>query len=114
MCKAWLGVESGLTQFIADMGPAYQSGLQLDRRDNDGPYSPANCRWVTVEQNSRNKRSNRIIEFAGQRRCVAEWAQLLNVNRATLGYRLSRGWPVPRALTEGVAPERLAELGLAE
>lgn len=35
----------------------YRQGLQLDRRDNDGAYSPDNCRWVTQQENLRNKRS---------------------------------------------------------
>jgi hypothetical protein len=114
VCPAWLGSESGFAQFIADMGPGYEPGLQLDRRDNDGPYSPSNCRWVTRKENSRNTRSNRIIEHAGQSRCLSEWAEALGLGHTAIYRRLNRGWPVARALTEGVAPERLAELGLIE
>jgi hypothetical protein len=114
VCETWLGVESGLAQFIADMGATHQDGLQLDRRDNDGPYSKANCRWVTGKQNTRNTHRNRIIEYAGQSRCLAEWTDVLGLRRCTIRDRLARGWPVARALTEGVAPERLAELGLTE
>lgn len=114
VCDAWLGYETGLAQFVADMSPGYEPGLELDRRDNDGPYSPENCRWVTRTQNSRNKRSNRVVECAGQQRCLAEWVELLGISRSTLRNRLNRGWPAKRALTEGVAPERLAELGLTE
>lgn len=114
VCPAWLGSESGLAQFIADMSPGYEPGLQLDRRDNDGPYSPSNCRWVTASQNNRNTRRNRIIEYAGQSRDLAEWTELLGLARTTIHNRLNRGWPVARALTEGIDPERLAELGLIE
>lgn len=114
VCPAWLGDGSGYAQFVADMSPGYRPGLEIDRRNNDGPYSPENCRWVTRTQNSRNKRSNRVVEYAGQQRCLAEWVELLGLSRSTLRNRLNRGWPVARALTEGVAPERLAELGLTE
>lgn len=114
VCETWLGPETGLAQFIADMGPAYREGLQLDRRDNDGPYSRANCQWVTRTQNGRNTRRNQVIEYAGQSRCLADWTEALGLNRSSLRDRLERGWPVARALTEGVDPERLAKLGLAE
>ena len=111
VCEAWLG---SFEAFYRDMSPGYEPGLQMDRRDNDGPYAPSNCRWVTRSQNGRNKRNSRIVEFAGQRRCVAEWAELLGMSPTTLRNRLDSGWPVARALTEAVAPACLAELGLAE
>lgn len=34
----------------------YEEGLELDRKDNNGNYSPNNCRWVTRSINQRNKR----------------------------------------------------------
>jgi hypothetical protein len=49
------------------MGNGYSPELQIDRKDNNGPYSPENCRWVTSAENCRNRRDNRITpEQAGE------------------------------------------------
>jgi hypothetical protein len=86
--------------FLADMGLA-PAGMTLDRIDNDGPYCRTNCRWATHKQQNRNTRSNRIVEFAGQRRPLSEWAEQLGISWGTLRGRLDMGWPLERAMSAG-------------
>lgn len=53
VCPEW--VES-FEQFHADMGYPPSDDYSLDREDNDGDYSPQNCRWATSAEQHANKR----------------------------------------------------------
>lgn len=64
--------------FYHDMKDGYKRGLQLDRIDVNGNYCKENCRWVTGKQNSRNKRNTVYLTLDGERKPLAEWAEILN------------------------------------
>jgi hypothetical protein len=97
LCDEWKDVRAFHAWALA---AGYAPGLSLDRIDNDGPYSPQNCRWATPSQQARNRRNNRHITAFGQTRLLCEWADYARISASTLRGRLRRGWTPERALTE--------------
>ncbi len=69
----------------------YRDDLFIERIDNDGGYSPENCRWATRHEQDRNKRSNVWVDYQGERICQADLANRLGVHYSTIYYRLKSG-----------------------
>ena len=62
-----------------------------------------NLRWVSYSENSNNASYNKIIEYGGERRTIAEWAKFLGIKNTTLHNRINlRKWSVERAFTQPV------------
>ena len=89
VCREWMDVE----RFMADMGKR-PDGCSLERVDNDKGYCPSNCRWATRKEQERNKRSNRLVEFNGQKITLAEFSEKTGIPRDKIDRRLRNGWSV--------------------
>lgn len=96
VCDEWK--KSYLPFYLWAMKNGYEQGLQLDRIDNDGDYSPENCRWATKQAQENNKRTNVRIEYQGETHTIAEWARLKGIHVHTLRNRLWKGWSAEKAL----------------
>lgn len=88
------------------MGNGYQDELSIDRIDNNKGYSPENCRWVSGKVQCRNKSNNVLIEYQGERKTIAEWCELLGVNRALAYHRHSAGWASEKIFETPVRKQR--------
>lgn len=99
VCERWHDV----TLFVADNEHLALPGLTLDRKDNDGSYTPGNVRWATRTEQSLNRRSNVVVTYAGRSQTIFEWARELNMPPRTLWSRLRvNDWSVADALTTPV------------
>lgn len=88
VCERWYSFEA----FLEDMGPRPSPLHSVDRIDNDGDYSPENCRWATPKDQARNRRSSRLLCALGETKSLASWAEESPVNYSTIIRRLSKGW----------------------
>jgi hypothetical protein len=95
VCDRW--VES-FHNFLEDMGERPE-GMTLDRERNNEGYCKENCRWATQKQQGNNQRSNVVLVFRGESHTTSEWADIVGIERHTIGYRIRRGWSVEDALT---------------
>lgn len=81
------------------MGPR-PAATSLDRENTLGNYTPSNCRWATATVQARNCRNTYYVAYDGQRKSLAEWAELLGKPYHRLYVRLRKlGWGTHRAFT---------------
>ena len=97
VCDEWKNDFQAFYDWAISSG--YKAGLTLDRIDNNKGYSPDNCRWATMKEQSNNRRNNAHLVFRGERKTVTQWAEDTGISRNTLYKRLSNGWDVERTLT---------------
>lgn len=88
VCSQWL---DSPVAFVADMGPR-PDGCTLDREDNDGDYTPENCRWATHAEQGNNKRSNVHLTYKGETKTLSEWNTHLGFPKGRVKDRYRFGW----------------------
>ncbi len=83
--------------FLADMGRC-PLGLSLNRKENNGNYTPTNCEWADAKTQNRNRRNAHLVTWQGRTQNVSAWAEEIGIAADTLLERLKR-WSVEKSLT---------------
>lgn len=98
--------ESWMTyaNFLADMGKK-PAGTSLDRIDNNLGYFKGNCRWASVTEQQRNKRTTIMIEHNGETLPLRTWCERVELPYHIVWQRIKNSkWSVDKALTTPVLP----------
>lgn len=98
VCDEWRNSYESFKKWL--IGNGFKKGLSVDRYpDNNGNYSPDNCRLATPKQQGNNRRTNIYFEINGDRKTLAEWCDKYNQNQKRIHNRLRDGWDLLTALT---------------
>lgn len=107
VCERWMSFDS----FIADMGTRPTPKHMLDRIDNNGNYSPENCRWATPIEQARNKRSNHLVPVDGKMVTLVEAQEITGIQDSTIRQRINLGWDESRAVSTRVRRQKITVNG---
>lgn len=101
VCDRWQKFEN----FLADMGER-PDGKSIDRwPDNNGDYSPENCRWATDQEQNLNKGNTRLITAFGETAPLVVMAAKHGIPFRRLWKRINAGWSPEDAISK---PPRVA------
>lgn len=99
ICEEWKNLNNFIEWALSN---GWVEGLQIDRINNDGNYTPDNCRFVTNKQNSRNRNNHILARLGEEIKPVFMWA---DDARCAVPYRtlydrlIYLGWDFEKALT---------------
>lgn len=89
VCDRW----SVFKNFETDMGDR-PDGHSIDRIDNNGDYSPENCRWASQADQTMNTRRAVFVTIDGVRYRAIDLARKAGIKTDTVVQRANRGLPM--------------------
>jgi hypothetical protein len=105
MSEEW---ENGFKSFYNwCIANGWKKGLQIDKdlkaKELNLPanlYSAERCSIVTPKQNNNSRKSNRLLEFSGEKLTISQWADKTGIPRNAIRMRIEvHGYSISEALT---------------
>jgi hypothetical protein len=104
VCEEWKKYEN-FEKWALHNG--YSDILTIDRINSNGNYEPHNCRWITIQEQQRNKCTNAMYTHNGTTKCLTDWADELGINRGTLESRIHKlGYTFEEAISKPLGSQK--------
>lgn len=101
ICEEWEDFAS-FRKWATENG--YKSGLTIDRVDSKEPYSPENCRWITIQEQQKNKRNVLKFLYLGDLYTVDTFCNKFGISKAMFYDRKHKGWSLDQIATTPKIP----------
>lgn len=122
ICDEWMNDSNSFYEWAKSHG--YRRGLDIDRINNDGDYTPDNCRFVDRKTNSNNRRNTTFINIDGVVKCFSDWCEVYDIKPnsvESIRRRINKyGWEPKKAFESPIirsnfeSAPNLNELNVAE
>lgn len=96
VCDEWKNDFMSFYKWALNTG--YGEKLTIDRIDVNGGYLPENCQWVSMIEQSNNRRNNKVITFRGESFTIAQWSRKTGVKYGDIQNRLNYGYSFEEAI----------------
>ena len=96
VCSEWMNDKHAFVEWALANG--WKKGLDLDREDNDGDYTPTNCRFVERHVNINNRRCTRTSNTGNSLAELYRAAESPSVSYSCFSHRVEDGWDIQTAL----------------
>ena len=106
ICKEWQKDFDVFYEWAVKNG--YAENLTIDRINPLGNYEPSNCRWVTIEEQQKNRNlayNVHLVTYKGETLPMKHMANKYDINYNTFQRRLRKGWTVERCIEEPIHEE---------
>lgn len=90
VCEDWLNDFNKFYNWAIANG--YKDGLSLERIDNGGDYTPENCTFIPLEEQSQNKNNNKYICYHGKKYTCSRVSKALHHGKNTILQRYNHDW----------------------